>query len=174
MNFRNSKSVQKILTVGTASAAVSVSALASAAPSLAMPTDYQDCTSKSISVARGQADVGAGVFRVPLTFTNIGSRECVITGSPTIQPVAAGAGIHPVGPAAEPRGNATHTRIVLQPGQSATTTLTDLNGAKTEQVANVDALRVTLPSGSKPINVPYDGLGATDGVWLEIDALHTS
>jgi hypothetical protein len=112
------------------------------------PLDPQTCNTDNSSVALGQGDGGAGTNVVPLIFTNTSSEPCTLEGFPTVEFVGDGDG-EQIGDAATQDTDTSPVQVItIEPGDSASSTLTITTAGNVCDPVAVDGFRVIPPGSS--------------------------
>ncbi|GAB3147063.1 hypothetical protein GCM10027258_39870 [Amycolatopsis stemonae] len=119
------------------------------------------CITAALHISLGHGEGAAGHFYVPIRFTNTGT-PCGITGYPGVS-YFAGADHHQVGDAAVPDPGPV-PRLVLQPGQSASAWVDQVNVDNYDPALcgpqPVTGLRVYAPGNTVPVLLPQPGARA--------------
>ncbi|QKT10870.1 DUF4232 domain-containing protein [Rhodococcus sp. W8901] len=146
-------------TTTAAAAAVPATTTVKAAGSTFTPTAHPEgCAVSELQLTLGQAQGAAGSTELPLIFTNVGGRDCVLDGFPGVSYVQGGADGAQVGSAATRSGESSGA-VTLTPNATATAAVRAVNvenyPADTCSPTDVAGLRVYPPNDTGSIFVPY-------------------
>lgn len=157
-------------TTSVTAAAAAATTKAAAASTLttaagATTTLQQDgCVVGELRVTLGQAQGAAGSTELPLVFTNVSGRTCVLDGFPGVSYVQGGADGAQVGAAAT-RSGASAGAVTLAPDSTATAMVRAVEvqnyPADTCAPTPVAGLRVYPPNDTGSIYVPYATTGCS-------------
>lgn len=157
--------------VSTTTAAAAVVPATTTADAAITPAAGPDgCAVSDLRLTLGQGQGAAGSTQIPLVFTNVGGRACVLEGFPGVSYVQGGADGAQVGAAATRSGDP-HGAVTLPANGTATALVRAVNvqnyPADTCAPTAVAGLRVYPPGDTASIFVPYatEGCAATgDGL----------
>jgi len=149
----------------TLAPAAATETTATAPTSAFTPAAHPDgCVVSELRLTVGQAQGAAGSTELPLVFTNIGGRTCVLEGFPGVSYVQGGADEAQVGSAATRSGDS-HGAVSLAPGGTASAEVRAVNvenyPADTCAPTDVAGLRVYPPNDTGSIIVPYPTKGCS-------------
>lgn len=150
-----------------AAAVVPATTTADAAAATATAAANPDgCRANELSLALGQGQGAAGSTELPLNFTNVGARTCVLDGFPGVSYVQGGADGAQVGSAAT-RSGESHGAVSLAPNGTATAMVRAVNvenyPSDTCAPTPVAGLRVYPPNDTAALFVAHatEGCSAT-------------
>ncbi|MFC9516524.1 DUF4232 domain-containing protein [Nocardiaceae bacterium NPDC056970] len=150
-----------------AAAATTKAAAASTPMTAAGATTAQQqagCVVSELRLTLGQAQGAAGSTELPLVFTNVSGRTCVLDGFPGVSYVQGGADGAQVGAAAT-RSGASTGAVTLTPGSTSTAMVRAVEvqnyPADTCAPTPVAGLRVYPPNDTGSIFVPYATTGCS-------------
>jgi hypothetical protein len=112
------------------------------------PPPEAACTFDDLEITLGEAEGAAGSTTVPIVFENAGSAACIVEGYPTVAFVGDENGTQ-LGAAAAEDAASTVASVSLEPGGSASATLTITDAVNVDDCdpADADGFRV-FPPGS--------------------------
>lgn len=149
----------------TAAAAAATSSTATSPASAVTPAAHPDgCMVSELRLTLGEVQGAAGSRELPLVFTNVGGRTCVLDGFPGVSYVQGGADGAQVGAAATRTGES-HGAVSLAPDGTATATVRAVNvenyPTDTCSPTDVAGLRVYPPNDTGSIFVAYPTRGCS-------------
>jgi len=157
----------------TTSAAPAPSPSSGPAPTpTAGPMPPSTCTINQLLLSTGQAQGAAGSTIVPITVKNISQVPCEAGGYPGISFVGDGNGTE-IGAPAERDATVAPQRVTLQPGGTATITVTVTEAGNIAGCTPtpVDGFRIYPPNNYGAIFLPTSGLSGCPQ--QNVDVLHT-
>lgn len=154
-----------VTTAGTSAAGTSPAPTTSAGPSsgasAAAGGGDTNCLATELSVSLGTSNGAAGSTELPIVFSNIGNRTCMLDGYPGVSYLASPGGAQ-VGQAATRAGSGA-SPVALAPGNAATSlvkaTVVANYPADQCQPTAVEGLNVYSPNTTEAVYLPYATTG---------------